>query len=177
MRTQQQNKLAALMGAAFLATAEALAQDEQTAPTRRIIVSIADRKLAVIEDGRVLKIYATAVGADATPSPTGVFKIATRVKDPTWYGPHGQVVAPGKSNPLGDRWMGLTRKGYGIHGTNNQRSIGHNVSHGCIRMRKADVEELFEIVKVGDVVEMVAEPAEELAWIFGGGEILIASAE
>jgi len=43
--------------------------------------------------------------------------------------------------------------------------------------RKADVEELFEIVKVGDVVEMVAEPTEELAWIFGGGEMLIASAE
>src|SRR5580765_7953431 len=164
------------MGAAFLATAEALAQDQE-APARRIIVSIADRKLAVIEDGRVLKIYPTAVGADATPSPTGVFKIATRVKDPTWYGPHGQVVAPGKSNPLGDRWMGLTRKGYGIHGTNNQRSVGHNVSHGCIRMRKADVEELFEIVKVGDVVELVAQPAEDLAWIFGGGETLLASAE
>jgi lipoprotein-anchoring transpeptidase ErfK/SrfK len=51
--------------------------------------------------------------------------------------------------------MGLSYKGYGIHGTNNQGSIGHNVSHGCIRMRKADVEQLFEIVKVGDVVEIV----------------------
>jgi lipoprotein-anchoring transpeptidase ErfK/SrfK len=171
------------MGAAFLAAAEALAQDQQTAPEnaeelrRRIIISIADRKLAVVEDGRVLKVYQTAVGADATPSPTGVFKIATRVKNPTWYGPHGQIVSPGKSNPLGDRWMGLSRKGYGIHGTNNQRSVGHNVSHGCIRMRKADVEELFEIVKVGDVVEMVAEPTEELAWIFAESATLMASAE
>jgi lipoprotein-anchoring transpeptidase ErfK/SrfK len=184
MRTQQQTKLAAMMATAFLAAAEALAQDKQTTSTetseesrRRIIVSIADRKLAVVEDGRVIKVYPTAVGADATPSPTGVFKIATRVKDPTWYGPHGQIVSPGKANPLGDRWMGLTRKGYGIHGTNKQRSIGRNVSHGCIRMRKADVEELFEIVKVGDVVELVAEPTEELAWVFGGGETLIASAE
>ena len=171
------------MGAAFLAAAEALAQDQQAAPEnseelrRRIIISIADRKLAVVEDGRVLKVYQTAVGADATPSPTGVFKIATRVKNPTWYGPHGQIVPAGKSNPLGDRWMGLSRKGYGIHGTNNQRSVGHNVSHGCIRMRKADVEELFEIVKVGDVVEMVAEPTEELAWIFGESATLMASAE
>jgi len=172
-----------MMGAAFLAAAEALAQDQTASPEiteesrRRIVISIADRKLAVIEDGRVLKIYPTAVGADATPTPAGVFKIATRVKNPTWYGPHGQVVAPGKSNPLGDRWMGLTRKGYGIHGTNNQRSIGQNASHGCIRMRKADVQELFDLVKVGDVVEMVAEPTEELAWIFGGGQTLIASAE
>ena len=62
--------------------------------------------------------------------------------------------------------MGLSRKGYGIHGTNVPSSIGHNASHGCIRMRKADVEELFERLKVGDVVEMVAEPTEELAWIF-----------
>ncbi len=176
MKTQEQKKLAALMGALFLAAAEALAQDQQSEAgeesKRRVVVSISDRKLAVIEDGRVIKIYPTAVGADATPSPTGLFKIVSRVKDPTWYGPHGKVVAPGKSNPLGDRWMGLSRKGYGIHGTNNQASIGHNVSHGCIRMRKADVEELFEILRVGDVVEMVAEPTGELAEIFGTPQLM-----
>jgi lipoprotein-anchoring transpeptidase ErfK/SrfK len=184
MRNQNQSKLAAMMGAIFLAAAEALAQDQQQsgAPEegeeskRRIVISIADRKLAVIEDGRVVKIYSTAVGADATPSPTGVFKIANRVPNPTWYGPHRKIVPPGKANPLGTRWMGLSHRGYGIHGTNNQRSIGHNVSHGCIRMRKADVEELFEIVKVGDVVEMIAGPAVEMAWIFGQTEA-VASAE
>jgi lipoprotein-anchoring transpeptidase ErfK/SrfK len=172
--------MAAMMATLFLAAAEALAQDQQQTPAteeveepaRRIIVSIADRKLAVIENGRIVKIYPAAVGADATPSPVGSFKIVNRVKDPTWYGPKGQIVPAGKANPLGDRWMGLSRKGYGIHGTNNQRSIGHNVSHGCIRMRKADVEELFEIVRVGDVVEMVAEPTEELAAIFSAGQLL-----
>jgi lipoprotein-anchoring transpeptidase ErfK/SrfK len=183
MRNRNQSKPAAMMAAIFLAAAEALAQDQQTATPeegeeskRRIVISITDRKLAVIEDGRVIKIYPTAVGADATPSPTGVFKIANRVPSPTWYGPHGKIVPPGKANPLGTRWMGLSHKGYGIHGTNNQRSIGHNVSHGCIRMRKADVEELFEIVKVGDVVEMVGEPAAGMAWIFADTEA-VASAE
>ena len=171
-----------MMATLFLAAAEALAQDnaqqqnavteEGEEPARRIVVSIADRKLAVIENGRVVKVYPTAVGADATPSPVGTFKIVNRVKNPTWYGPKGQIVPAGKANPLGDRWMGLSRKGYGIHGTNNQRSIGQNVSHGCIRMRKADVEELFEIVKVGDVVEMLAEPTEELAAIFSAGQLL-----
>lgn len=150
------------MGAMFLAAAEALAQEGEESRCR-IIVSIADRKLTVFEDGRVVKSYPTAVGAEATPSPTGVFKIANRVKNPTWYGPNGHVVQAGKSNPLGDRWMGLTRKGYGIHGTNNPGSIGRNASHGCIRMRKADVEELFELVQVGDVVEIVAEAAEAVA--------------
>jgi lipoprotein-anchoring transpeptidase ErfK/SrfK len=183
MRNQNQSKLAAMMATIFLAAAEAMAQDQQSAAAeegeeskRRIVISIADRKLAVMEDGRVVKIYSTAVGADATPSPTGVFKIANRVPNPTWYGPHRKIVPPGKANPLGTRWMGLSHKGYGIHGTNNQLSIGHNVSHGCIRMRKADVEQLFEIVKVGDVVEMVAEPTAEMAWIFGTTET-VASAE
>jgi len=184
MRNQEQTKLAAMMATAFLAAAEALAQDQQSPATddceeskRRIIISISDRKLAVVEAGRVVKIYPTAVGADATPSPTGVFKIANRIPHPTWYGPNHNVVPPGKANPLGTRWMGLDRRGYGIHGTNNPRSIGSKASHGCIRMRKADVEELFELVKVGDEVEMVAAPTEEMAWIFGATSEAIASAE
>jgi lipoprotein-anchoring transpeptidase ErfK/SrfK len=177
MRQRKETKAAALMGAILLAAAEALAQEQQTAggenalgegqeSRRRIIISIADRKLALVKDGRVVKIYPTAVGADATPSPTGTFKIVTRITNPTWYGPHHQIMSPGKSNPLGTRWIGLSRRGYGIHGTNNQSSIGRNVSHGCIRMRKADVEELFKIAQVGDVVEMVAAPTAEMAWIF-----------
>jgi lipoprotein-anchoring transpeptidase ErfK/SrfK len=172
-----QTKLAAMMGAIFLVAAEALAQDQQAASTeeseesrRRIVISIVDRKLAIVEDGRVVKVYPTAVGADATPSPTGVFKIVNRMPNPTWYGPNHKIVPPGKSNPLGTRWMGLSRKGYGIHGTNNQSSIGRNVSHGCIRMRKSDVEELFEIVKVGDVVEMIAKPLFETAEVLAAAE-------
>src|SRR5882672_1341181 len=184
MRNQDQTKLAAMMATVFLAAAEALAQDQQPASadeseesSRRIVISIADRKLAVVEGERVVKIYPTAVGADSTPSPTGVFKIANRIPNPTWYGPNHNVVPPGKANPLGTRWMGLTRRGYGIHGTNNPGSIGRNASHGCIRMRKADVEELFELVKVGDEVEMVAAPTEAMAWIFGASAEAVASAE
>src|SRR4051812_13078431 len=173
MRTQGKNKLAALAATVLLAAAEALARDQALTssedceePTRRIVLSIADRKLALVEAGRVTKIYPVAVGAPTTPSPTGVFRIATRIPNPTWYSPGHKIVPPGKSNPLGTRWMGLSRKGYGIHGTNDQSSVGHNVSHGCIRMRKADVEELFKLVHVGDVVEMVAAPTEQMAWIF-----------
>jgi lipoprotein-anchoring transpeptidase ErfK/SrfK len=184
MRNQNQTKLAAVMATALLATAEALAQDQQSPVSdeceeshRRIIISISDRKLAVVEGGKVVKIYPTAVGADATPTPTGVFKIANRIPNPTWYGPKHNIVPPGKANPLGTRWMGLSRHGYGIHGTNNPRSIGHNASHGCIRMRKADVEELFELVKVGDPVELVSEPTEAMAGIFGTANEMIASAE
>lgn len=134
--------------------------------TRKIVVSIPDRKIALIEDGRVVKMFPVAVGAAKTPSPQGTFHIASRVVKPTWYHP-GKVVGAGPANPLGTRWMGLGYKGYGIHGTNRPDSIGKAASHGCIRMRIADVEELFELVQVGDEVDLLTEVPVDMASIFG----------
>jgi lipoprotein-anchoring transpeptidase ErfK/SrfK len=62
--------------------------------------------------------------------------------------------------------MGLSAPGYGIHGTNVPSSIGQAASHGCIRMRQADLEELFELVTVGTVVELQAERTELVAKVF-----------
>jgi hypothetical protein len=59
--------------------------------------------------------------------------------------------------------MGLGYKGYGIHGTNRPKSIGTAASHGCIRMRNQDVEDLFERVEVGDPVDLLTESDAELA--------------
>jgi lipoprotein-anchoring transpeptidase ErfK/SrfK len=133
---------------------------------RRIVVSIADRKLALLVDGEVTKVYPVSVGRHSSPTPAGSFKIVTRVPNPTWYGPK-QVVPPGKANPLGTRWIGLSQKSYGIHGTNVPSSIGKAASHGCIRMHKADVEELFELVDAGDTVEMFGERTDEIVQLFG----------
>jgi lipoprotein-anchoring transpeptidase ErfK/SrfK len=137
---------------------------------RRLVISIPDRKIALLEDGRVVKVYAIAVGKKSTPSPSGKFNIASRVVKPTWYQP-GKVVGPGPANPLGTRWMGLGYKGYGIHGTNRPTSIGKAASHGCIRMRNHDVEELFELVQVGDEVELATEVSAELANTFGENHV------
>ena len=137
------------------------AAEEAAAQPRRIVVSLADRKLALLEGERVVKVYDVAVEKRSTPTPAGEFEVVTRVKDPAWYGPK-QVVPPGKANPLGPRWLGLSVKGYGIHGTNAPRSIGKSASHGCIRMRNQDVEELFDLVAAGTVVELRAEPVEWL---------------
>src|SRR5688500_15163325 len=122
----QLTKLALVMMAG---TVEAFAEGS----ARRVIVSIPDRKAVLLEDGKVTRVYPVAVGKPATPSPTGTFQIVTRIPHPTWYGPR-TVVAPGKANPLGTRWIGLSAKGYGIHGTSSPRSIGKAASHGCIRM-------------------------------------------
>jgi lipoprotein-anchoring transpeptidase ErfK/SrfK len=132
---------------------------------RQIIISIADRKLALLEDGKMLKTYPIAVGARHTPSPDGDFVIVNHAKDPTYR--HGnKEIAPGNSNPLGSRWMGLSLKGYGIHGTNVQSSVGKAVSHGCFRMRKQDVEELYTMVQVGDTVTIRRERDAMIAQVF-----------
>jgi lipoprotein-anchoring transpeptidase ErfK/SrfK len=149
-----------------LVTARAIAQARETQPVeRRIVISVIDRKLAVVENGSVVKVYPVAVGADVSPSPNGTFKVVTRVTNPTYYHA-GKAIPAGKQNPLGSRWMGLDRKSYGIHGTNQPKSIGKAASHGCIRMARADVEELFDRVRVGDVVEIHAERDEVIAALF-----------
>lgn len=179
------NKLAIAASLLLLASSSAVAGELQPAnggagiasgpAERRIVVSIPDRELALIEDGRVLKVYPVAVGTRRTPSPAGRFKIINRVVSPAYYH-KGEVIPPGRSNPLGNRWMGLNKKSYGIHGTNVPRSIGKAASHGCIRMAKQDVEELFDIVRVGDAVEIHRERTPQLAAIFGEREMTVASA-
>jgi lipoprotein-anchoring transpeptidase ErfK/SrfK len=162
------------MGQAVLtqtAPGQAVAAEQVTTPktktsVRVIVVSLEDHKLALVEDGQVKKVYTVAVGKRSTPSPTGTFTIARRVKNPT-YSHKGKVVAPGPGNPVGTRWMGLSIKGYGIHGTNEPKSIGKAASHGCIRMAKKDLEEMYEMVSVGDTVELVGQRDEETAQLFG----------
>jgi lipoprotein-anchoring transpeptidase ErfK/SrfK len=157
-----------LTAARLQAQNEAKSEEKPEAQSnRQILVSLPDRKLALIEDGEVKKVYPVAIGKVTTPSPSGSFQIVNRVTNPTYYH-KGQVVEPGPENPVGTRWIGLNQKGYGIHGTNAPRSIGKAASHGCIRMAKKDLEELFEIVRPGDVVEIRAERDEEVAQIFGG---------
>lgn len=152
-----------ILAVIFLLSLPAYAQSEDK---RLVLVSIPDHQLALIEDGQVKKVYSVAVGKESTPSPTGTFHIVVRVVDPTYYH-EGKVIPPGPGNPLGNRWMGFDRKGYGIHGTNVPQSIGKSASHGCVRMAKRDLEELFSLVKAGDEVEIRGERDAETAAIFG----------
>jgi len=136
------------------------------ATERRIVVSIPDRVLAVVENGRVVLKFHVSVGAPESPSPAGEYRVINRVTNPVYYHP-GEVIPAGPDNPVGPRWIGLNLKGYGIHGTNEPRLIGRDVSHGCIRLRNRDVKKLFARVRVGDVVELHATRDAETAGLFG----------
>ncbi len=164
MKHEKLNRLTRLAAVLAIAAVDAYA-DERRVQGKRILVSIPDRKLVLVDGARIVKIYDVAVGKDSTPSPMGEFQVINRIPNPTWYG-SGKVVGPGKNNPLGTRWIGLSQKGYGIHGTNAPRSIGKAASHGCIRMRVHDVEELFDLVDVGVTVELLGERPQVLAQVF-----------
>jgi lipoprotein-anchoring transpeptidase ErfK/SrfK len=185
MATAKQIQRAAAVIAVVLGVQAARAADEQTAAKpasvatvsaastyveREIVISLEDRKLALVENGQVVKVYSVAVGKPSTPSPVGTFTIARRVANPTYHH-DGKTVLPGPGNPVGTRWMGLSIKGYGIHGTNAPKSIGKAASHGCIRMAKADLEELYPQIRVGDTVELVGHRDEETARLFDNSVI------
>ena len=84
------------------------------------------------------------------------------------------VMAASANSPVGTRWIGLNLKGYGIHGTNAPRSIGRAASHGCIRLRNRDVERLYSMLRVGDLVSIRGERDDEIAQVFGGVQVATA---
>lgn len=94
-------------------------------------------------------------------TPIGSFIINDKIKEPVWWRPDGKEIPYGNpENILGTRWMSIKAsgsgtpdvKGYGIHGTWDDSSIGKAESAGCIRMRNSDVEQLFVMVPMGTVV-------------------------
>src|SRR5438309_2704017 len=100
-------KAALAMLAMMMASEAALAQETAQAATNQpeatrdivILVSIPDRKLAVIEGGKLTHTFPVAVGKESSPSPSGDFTIVSRVVEPTYYHP-GVVIPAGPQNPL-----------------------------------------------------------------------------
>lgn len=142
-------------------------------PTQRIIpqyiedgilINIPELNLYYFEKGEVKLVRPVALGRYDFQTPVGNFKIISKVLNPTWIPPEWagleKPVPPGPKNPLGDRWMQLSKKGYGIHSTNEPRSIGMPVSHGCIRLYPEDAELLYNLVKIGTPVHIVYKPVK-----------------
>jgi lipoprotein-anchoring transpeptidase ErfK/SrfK len=119
------------------------------------------RKLYLYQDGGLVKTYGVAVGQPAYPTPVGNWVILRKEVNPTWYPPNSpwakgaKPIGPGPNCPLQARAMWLDAPAIGIHGTNAPSSIGSAASHGCIRMRAADVIDLYSRVFVGTPVQIV----------------------
>lgn len=112
-------------------------------------------KTIFLESKDLKKLYPIAVGKILSNTPLGYYRVISKLINPTWYPPWGgKPVLPGPYNPLGYRWIGFYSD-YGIHGNNAPASIGTLASAGCVRMYEKDVEELFDVVKYGDAVNVV----------------------
>ncbi len=124
-----------------------------------ITVSKSRNDLLVTLNGKFFKRYKVGTGKFAK-TPVGTFEITDKIAEPPWWKPDGKVVPFGdKENILGTRWMAIAAtgdtppaRGYGIHGTWDETSLGQQSSAGCIRMANRDVEELFVYVPVGTKV-------------------------
>ncbi|MCR8643880.1 L,D-transpeptidase [Paenibacillus sp. N1-5-1-14] len=103
-----------------------------------IIVDLSDLMLYLLQDDKVVRGFPIATGAMLSQTPTGEYTIVNKAINP--------------GGPFGVLWMGLSKPHYGIHGTNDPSSIGHKVSHGCIRMFNEDVLQLSSLVNIGTSV-------------------------
>jgi len=129
-----------------------------------IVVDRASFRLHFYDHLKLAKTYEIAVGMEGLETPPGLYKVQWKQVDPPWYVPKkawagalaGTVVPPGPADPLKARFMSFDG-GAGIHGIDPSEysSIGHDASHGCVRMRIPDVIALYSRTPVGTPVYIV----------------------
>jgi len=142
-----------------------LAPKVSTKDLGRTIVVHVDRNVLELYDGfEVIGTWSVATAKPGWVTPTGVWTIWDKRVNPTWYNPAldswgaslPAVVPGGPSAPMGTRAIYIDAPGLiRIHGTPAPESIGRFASHGCIRMRNEEVEELFDMIDVGQHVVIV----------------------
>ena len=161
----------------------ALAAGEEAASRTEIIVSIADQKLALVRDGEILRKYTISTSrfgiGDSFGSyrtPVGRLKVSEKIGDGLAAGAvirhrnaTGEILqpnAPGR-DPIVSRilWLDGMEPGNSnafarcvyIHGTPDEKHLGRPASYGCIRMRSADVIELYSSIPVGTEVSITRD--------------------
>jgi lipoprotein-anchoring transpeptidase ErfK/SrfK len=137
------------------------------APGTILVDSDARYLFYVLPGGKAIR-YGVAVGEEAMAW-SGVAKVGRMAEWPDWIptpeiqarlGPYPDRIPGGPANPLGARALYLYEGNkdtlYRIHGTNQPEYIGHAISSGCIRMTNEDVIDLFDRVKQGATVVVLA---------------------
>ena len=136
-------------------------------PARRAAlarISLEHRHLRVFDaDGDLLAHFPCSIGKIAERRPVGELQVASVVKNPNYtFNPavfpeseEGRklgrrlVLPPGPNNPVGVAWIGLSRAGYGIHGTPLPEMVGRTESHGCFRLANWNADYLRRMAWVG----------------------------
>lgn len=118
----------------------------------KLIIDLSDRQIYFYAHGVLVSHYEIAVGRSGWETPAGEFQVINMQTNPAWQHPFtGAVIQAGAENPLGSRWIGFWTDGthqIGLHGTNQEDLIGQAVSHGCIRLREADIQALYDRISL-----------------------------
>jgi lipoprotein-anchoring transpeptidase ErfK/SrfK len=126
-----------------------------------LILKLKEKRVYIYRGDKLLNKYPVAIGKKGRETPTGEWQVMEKIKNPAWTSfKTGEVLLPGKENPLGSRWIGFWTDGkdmIGFHGTSNIKSIGTAASNGCVRMYNRHVKALYPLVKVGTTVKVVDE--------------------
>lgn len=133
--------------------------------TRQVEIDTKNKVLTITEGGKTLAAFPITPGSKQLPAPIGTWQIV-KIATLPWFRwdkamlMHGKRsgdfhnIPPGPRNEVGLVWIGLNKKGIGIHGTNNPGSIGHSASHGCIRLANWDAVQVLNAVTQGVSVEI-----------------------
>jgi L,D-transpeptidase ErfK/SrfK len=126
------------------------------------------------ETQRTVVTLPVGLGREDWPTPVAQFKISGKTPNPTWVIPESikkeriaekgwsEDFIPGGSpdNPMGKYKIQLTLPMYAIHDTNNPWAVGRLVTHGCIRLYPEDIEQFFNVIRVGVPGEFVYQPVK-----------------
>jgi len=135
------------------------------APRKGLVINVPEMQLYdYTVSATEPEVFAIAIGDSIDPSLVGQFKVGNKRENPAWNVPKSilaerpelpPVVPPGPDNPLGPFWMTIGNTSYGIHGSNNEWSIGREATHGCIRLYNDQIERLWRRTKSGTPLRLV----------------------
>ncbi|HYH09404.1 MAG TPA: L,D-transpeptidase [Thermoanaerobaculia bacterium] len=149
-----------------------------------ITIDVSTNRAYLFRDGQLVRSSAAATGSDKVlrkgrrvwwfRTPRGKHQVVRKIKDPVWTKPDWAFIEEGKKVPppdsplrkekgtmgkyaldLGDRVM--------IHGTNDPKSIGRRVSHGCIRLPNDMLSVLWKEAAVGTEVYIFESKERQIA--------------
>ncbi|HOY57519.1 MAG TPA: L,D-transpeptidase family protein [Verrucomicrobiota bacterium] len=133
----------------------------------KVEISLGSRTLQVYDArGQLLAHFPCSIARRVEKRPVGTLRVVVIIRDPSYtFDPkvfpesaEGRrlgrklLLPPGPNNPVGTAWIGLSRPGYGIHGTPHPEDVGRTESHGCFRLANWDAEHLADLVSVGTTV-------------------------
>ncbi len=130
----------------------------------RVVVRIGEHRAYLFDrSGNLSGTYGVRTGRTATPTVAGVKIVVGKNGDPRSVARHLWPSSGGKAfgtrlldlsdyNPLTGETFRGRHGGQELHGTYNNDSIGKNFSHGCVGLRNADIEAIYDAVGVGSLV-------------------------